>query len=209
MARIGFSPLVVSASGKVKDTVFSRWKGRPYIRARVTPSNPQSEAQTLVRESMARCVELWQSLPDLHKTHWNHYASTYSISGYNAFVKANRYDEQAGDPLVTCPVNPDVPDFPEITCVEGSGDGEIDITWTHFTPPAAADVVVCVRHQTDAVFSAFATHASAWVNDAITLTGLTGGYQYQVYCLIRSQAELDFLYGASAGHDYVIAHEGA
>ncbi len=89
MAIITFSPLVVAASGKVKDTVFSRWKGRPYIRARVTPANPKSTGQVKQRAISTAGVTLWQNTHADLVAAWNTYASPYSISGYNASSKRN------------------------------------------------------------------------------------------------------------------------
>lgn len=50
MAKVKGPLMSLSASGSVADTiVFSIWKGRPYVRELVTPSNPQTADQAAVR----------------------------------------------------------------------------------------------------------------------------------------------------------------
>lgn len=50
MAKVKGPLMSLSASGSVADTiVFSIWKGRPYVRELVTPSNPQTANQAAVR----------------------------------------------------------------------------------------------------------------------------------------------------------------
>ncbi len=52
----------LDASGTVAGTItFSKWKGRNYVRQRVTPANPQSEMQRTYRASMAGLVMLFKS----------------------------------------------------------------------------------------------------------------------------------------------------
>ena len=180
MARITFSPLITAASGKVKDTVFSKWKGRAYIRARVIPANPKSVAQTAVRESMARCVSMWQSFTSGLKAGWGLYAGPFSISGYNAFVKLNRADEQAGNDLLTSPVNNDVLAVSDLAAASGSGSGEIDLTWTDPGQGAGYYAYVLVREsgkdEWDVESSAVVLMSAA----AVTLTGLDAGTSYDV-----------------------------
>ena len=54
MAKVTGPLMSLSASGSVANTlVFSIWKGRPYVRELVKPSNPQTEAQAAVRSILA------------------------------------------------------------------------------------------------------------------------------------------------------------
>lgn len=89
MARITFSPIMVEASGKVGDAVFSRWKGIPYIRSRVTPANPQTEDQMAQRNALKHTLTLWQSIKTWAKAVWNLSASGYAMSGYNRHMDVN------------------------------------------------------------------------------------------------------------------------
>jgi hypothetical protein len=53
MAKVTGPLMSLDASGTVgKTTTFSKWKGRNYVRLRVTPLNPRSNAMQLVRQKM-------------------------------------------------------------------------------------------------------------------------------------------------------------
>lgn len=189
MARISFSPLIVEASGKVKDTVFSRWKGRAYIRSRVTPANPQSAAQTLVRNSLARCVSLWQSFTADMYTNWNTYASPYSISGYNAFVKANRATEQAGTELQVTAVDSVLSGLDTLSAASGGASGEIDLTWTGGSVGADKYAYVLSRLDgTDALVLEESTTTLISAG-ARTISGLSAGDTYQMYVAVFDDTE--------------------
>lgn len=189
MARISFSPLIVEASGKVKDTVFSRWKGRPYIRSRVTPANPQTAAQTAVRESMARCVTLWQSLTADVKANWNTYASPFSISGYNAFVKANRALEQAGSILTVTNVSALLNGLDTLTASTGSGSGEIDLDWTGGSVGADKFAYVLSRKTTLDVLDLEESTTTLISATSTTISGLTASTSYQMYVSVFDDTE--------------------
>ncbi len=131
MARITFGPLVIAASGKVGDTVFSRWKGRPYIRSRVTPANPKTTDQTKQRIRLTNAVFQWQQLPQDIKDRWGEYASPYAMSGYNKWCDVNiptMFHSDNDSPIIT-PANKDVAGPTDFAAVEGSGAKEIDCTW--------------------------------------------------------------------------------
>lgn len=50
MAKVSGPLMSLSASGSIADTItFSIWKGRPYVRELVIPSNPQTAGQAAVR----------------------------------------------------------------------------------------------------------------------------------------------------------------
>lgn len=195
MARITFSPLVTAASGKVKDTVFSRWKGRAYIRARVTPANPQTAAQTAVRNSLARCVDLWQSFQTQVKAAWNLYASPYSMSGYNKFMSANRADEQAASLLQDTPVNTDVNPADTFSAASGAASGEIDLTWTGGTVGADYKAYVLVRLAGADAFVVGDADTVLFSAGALTLTGLVPAATYQVY--LSDEETVDDLFSES------------
>lgn len=90
MALVTFSPLISDIRGKTADAVFASWKGRNYVRQRVVPANPQSVAQTAVRDSLAEAVAIWQQLPAALQTGYGNAAANLNISGYNDFVGRNR-----------------------------------------------------------------------------------------------------------------------
>jgi hypothetical protein len=88
------SPIFSDIRNKLgENVVFSMWKGRPYMRSYVRPSNPKTLAQLANRLDMTRLVTLWQShiaTVPADVTAWNKAALSDLISGYNRFIKGNR-----------------------------------------------------------------------------------------------------------------------
>lgn len=69
------SPLLAQASGSLAGNVFSHNQGGMYMRARATPTNPNTEAQQAVRDGMRNAVFAWSNtLSDLQRENWNTYA---------------------------------------------------------------------------------------------------------------------------------------
>ncbi len=63
MARLTAPLLSLGASGSIaKALVFSSWKGIPYARVHVVPSNPQSVAQQEVRGCFSTLTNLWKRM---------------------------------------------------------------------------------------------------------------------------------------------------
>jgi hypothetical protein len=79
-----------TASGTfAKSLVFSVWKGRPYVRERVTPTNPKSAKQTGVRSLLGFIAQLWTSISVPNKATWVALAAQKSISPFNAYASEN------------------------------------------------------------------------------------------------------------------------
>jgi len=144
MAKISLSPLVVDIRNKVADMVFSKWRGINYVRSRVTPSNPNTQAQQDVRNSLARCVDMWQGLTAVWKAGWAYVASGKSYSGYNRMCSENRAKEEAQNPITASPAT-DVTSLDTFTAATGTATKEIDITFTPGTIPAGSKLQVFAR----------------------------------------------------------------
>jgi hypothetical protein len=70
--------------------VFSKWKGRPYARALVTPKNPKSVAQVGIRAIMKFLTQQWKSgLTAPNKATWDELAAATNISPFNAYIAHN------------------------------------------------------------------------------------------------------------------------
>ena len=194
--RIRFSPLIATASGKAADAVASSWKGRAYIRKLVTPANPQSAAQVLVRDSLARCVTLWRSLHASTKSWLNTYGTSYRMSGYNIFMKKNRALEQAGSVLLPVPAHPNVIVPGSLTFATGAGgSGTVLITWTDDVIANYSDLWVWARESS---LNALGVSNTVAANlDTMTLSGLTAGVNYDLYAAYFNSADLK--YGTSGG----------
>lgn len=180
MARIKFSPLVTDASGSVGDTVFSKWKGRNYIRTRVDPANPQTVNQQNVRDALTEAVAIWQELSTDLKGAFDDGSSGMKISGYNDFVSRNRSHIQAEDGLYGPRHNPELaagnPLLPtDVSASTGASTGEIDISWTD--PGAEAGDYVGVLVYEPAIDSLVEETLDAALvsSTSYTITGVTGG----------------------------------
>jgi hypothetical protein len=113
MAKVVFGGGVVSMSGKIAGSVFSRNKGGAYVRAKVKPSNPKSSSQTLVRGWMSMISQLWRTLGDAAIQQWNAAAKsdasvhknghTSQLSGHQYHQQLNRNLLQVGSSVITSP----------------------------------------------------------------------------------------------------------
>lgn len=144
MAKISLSPLVVDIRNKVADMVFSKWRGINYVRSRVTPSNPQTQAQTDVRNSLARCVDMWQGMQATFTAAWNYVASGKSYSGYNRMVSENRVVEEGLTAITGSPTT-DVSSLSAFTAATGTATKEVDITFTPSPVPVGKKLQVFAR----------------------------------------------------------------
>lgn len=90
MVKVNAPAMSLDASGQLgKSMVFSKWKGRNYVRSLVTPSNPQSAPQTSVRAMMRFLSQYWASQTTGDKATWLALAAMTSISPFNAYVSEN------------------------------------------------------------------------------------------------------------------------
>ncbi|MBA7540041.1 hypothetical protein ES705_32330 [subsurface metagenome] len=200
MARVSYSPLIVAVSGKVADCVFARWKGINYIRSRVKPANPNSAAQQVVRNSLSRCVSLWQSLYAELKTAMDVYAAGYRMSGYNWQVGQNRKDEETYDANAITPANSDIDGAATFTPISGAA-GIITLDWTGGTESANHKVTalhrkVEVASELDAI-TLFEEDTTVWSTNTLSMTGLDTGELYRVW--IINEDTTDDTYSISSG----------
>lgn len=144
MAKISLSPLVVDIRNKVADMVFSKWRGINYVRSRVTPSNPNTQAQQDVRNSLARCVDMWQGLPLVFSNAWKYVASGKNYSGYNQMCSENRVKEQAANEITASPAT-DIESVDTLTAATGTATKEIDVTFTPSPIPTGKKLHIFAR----------------------------------------------------------------
>lgn len=86
MAKVKLSSYLKSVSGNIGGIVFYTCYDREYARIRVTPHNPNTEAQVYIRRSFAGAVKSWQGLPEDKKYRYNKKARHLSMSGYNLYI---------------------------------------------------------------------------------------------------------------------------
>jgi len=90
MVKVKAPMMSLSASGSLGGAlVFSSWKGTPYVRTLVTPSNPRSAAQMGIRAMMKFLSQAWVDLTAPNQATWDEVALNDSISPFNAYVRYN------------------------------------------------------------------------------------------------------------------------
>ena len=88
MVKVNGPMFSLDASGTLADAItFSKWKGRPYVRERVIPSNPKSGAQTGRRAMFRFLTQEWSKLSDANHATWQDLADQIVASNFNAYLK--------------------------------------------------------------------------------------------------------------------------
>lgn len=90
MALVKAPLLSLDASGALADAiVFSKWKGRPYVRSLVKPANPKSGGQVGVRAAFKFLSQEWSGIVAGSKATWEDLAEQDVVSEFNAYMKQN------------------------------------------------------------------------------------------------------------------------
>lgn len=71
--------------------VFSKWKGRPYVRALVTPANPKSGGQVGMRSMLKWLSQEWSGLSAGDQATWLTRAGQAIVSPFNSYVGYNQF----------------------------------------------------------------------------------------------------------------------
>jgi hypothetical protein len=88
MVKVAGPAFSLDASGALGDAiVYSKWKGRPYVRERVIPSNPRSAGQVAMRAMLTWLAQQWDAQSAADKLTWDDPADAEVISAFNAFTK--------------------------------------------------------------------------------------------------------------------------
>lgn len=189
MALVTFSPLISSMSGATAGAVFSRWKGRNYVRERVIPANPQSVDQTTQRNYMSSCVGWWHDLKTTLKASCDELGATWSVSGFNAFVARNLKDMADGVDERIMPLNSPVNPIDNLAAVVGVTDpGDIDLTWTQGEATTGQLTYVAYEKTATPAGQSAITIKDTGVAveaEAYTLSGLDPDEEYNVWLLVE------------------------
>lgn len=140
MAKVTAPALSFGASGSIaKTAVYSKWKGVPYVRQHVVPSNPQTEAQQLTRTTFAQLREMWKLAPQILQGPWNAFAKGRPFTGMNKFVGENirvikgdaNFNDFIASPGAAGGIAPEA-----FSVAPTANAGELELT---FTTPALPD----------------------------------------------------------------------
>lgn len=189
MALINYGPFVSNISGKVGNTVCSRWKGRSYIRERVIPANPQSVDQTTQRNFLAKVVAWWHDIKSALKLPCDELGATWSVSGFNAWVARNLKDMADGVDERIMPLNTPINPIDNISADTGAGvAGDIDLIWDQGEADAGHDMfALCEKSGTPAGQGAMIIKDLAVTADAEAgvVSDLDAGIEYNVWLFVN------------------------
>lgn len=207
MAVVSAPLLSFTAKGQIAKTqVYASWKGRPYVRRLVVPSNPRSTEQTKTRNTFAFLSSVWKIAPSSFRAPWTAYAKKLVMTDRNAFMQKNistLRDETTLDGLILSPgaaggltVAP--------TLTGGSGSITIALTEpdplpTGWTITSAVGVAILDQDPTSGTSYEIFAGSDAATPFSIVLSGLTAG-DYQAggwFVFQRSSSATDLAYGAS------------
>ena len=92
MVKLAGPMMSLVASGTLGNiATFSQWKGRPYCRTRVIPSNPKSGGQVGMRSMFRFLSQIWASLTAPNQATWEERAAAAAIAPFNAFMSYNQF----------------------------------------------------------------------------------------------------------------------
>ena len=147
MAKITGALLSLGGSGTIAKTItFSKWKGQPYARQRVIPSNPQSIAQTTTRGTFANGSNIWKNAGSLLIAPWDRFAQGQSLTGRNAFIGQFVAVLRGLANMQTMVFSPGAKGgvAPVSVAAAAGVAGSIDVTIVPPTPPTGWTVQACV-----------------------------------------------------------------
>lgn len=123
----------LDASGTLaKSIVFSKWRGRTYVRRHAIPANPRSNLQLGMRSVFRYITQAFGTLTQAQKDAWNALAAPDNITQLNAQVRdaQSRARLNLGwrlGPSEGAGTTPDAPD----TLVATAFNKSITLTWAH------------------------------------------------------------------------------
>lgn len=136
MSLVKYGGGVIQMSGSIAGNTFARNRYGNYVRARTTPINPRSTAQSIVRSILSDLTDLWgQDITAAQRTAWNLYASsvamknklgeTVYLSGFNHFIRSNSCRIRAGQAIIEPgPTNFVLPPADPTIAITGSTAGQ-------------------------------------------------------------------------------------
>lgn len=197
--------LSFDAAGQLgKTMVYSKWKGRSYVRRYVTPANPNSADQQSTRNVFRASSDIWRDAPALLRAPWNLFAQGQVLTGRNAFqgsyVENLRGDADFAD-MVFSPGAKGGLAPTSIALTPGAGTMQVDFTnptpptgWTLVSAIAAAILDGDPGSPPETVITADEDDVS---QASVTLSGLSAGLTFVGAWLEWTKADGSTAYGAS------------
>ena len=149
-----FGSIVVDGRGKLGGHVYSKNRGGAYVRTKVTPVNPQTTSQLLVRSIFTMLSQGWRALTDVQRSAWNSAVDNFQRtdifgdikkpSGINLYMRLNQNIINAGGSAIDTPPAPG--DSPENVTFSSAPNGTAPALSIVFAPtPVPADTAYVVE----------------------------------------------------------------
>lgn len=206
MAKPTAPLLSFGASGTIaKTAVFSKWKGRPYVRQHVIPGNPQSTEQTVTRDTFANAGSIWKAAPSLFTAPWDLFAKGQVLTGRNAFMGRFVADLRGLANMDLMPFSPGAKGgLSPLTITATPGVGQITVGTTNPVAPTGWTITAMVAAaianddpQTTTLYTITAGSDAVTFN-SVVLAGLTAAQLYTVGAwLAWTKPDGSVAYGAS------------
>ena len=197
MVKVNAPAMSLDASGSLGGAiVFSKWKGRNYVRTLVRPSNPRSVLQVAVRAMMRFLSQKWAAVAGNEQATWDDLANASSISPFNAYVGFNltNWRQHLAPSMVTPAVRDGT--LATVTSFDATGGFHQAVLALVASVGGTNWGAILHRTPTDVAPETLATVIGVMgVNEAGTFTftdvGLTAGTYYYWYHLFTSHGMLD------------------
>lgn len=209
MALVTGPLLSFSAGGQIAQTqVYSKWKGRAYVRRYVRPANPRSTEQTLTRSVFAWLSNTWRVSPADFQAPWKAAAQNQVMTDRNLWNKRNTTMLRNGIDLEGIVLSPGAKAGLNVdsTITPGAGSISIAIAVPAVLPAGwtiVQGVAVAILQQDPHVDTDYNVYAATDLTApyAPTITGLAAGDYVAGGWLVyqRSASLTDLAYGAAAG----------
>lgn len=214
MAKVTGPLLSFSAGGQIAQTqVYSRWKGRPYVRRYLIPANPRSADQTLTRSVFAWLSNTWQISQGDFQAPWKAAASNQVMTDRNLWMKRNISLLRSGVDLTGLVLSPGARGGLNTTVdITGAvGAINIDVSTPSVLPSGwtiISAVSVAILQQDPHVDTDYSMFTATDLTDpyAPNITGLAAGdYVAGAWLVFQRSASLtDLAYGASIAAEVTV-----
>lgn len=152
--KIKFGAIVTDGRGKIGGHVMSKNRGGAYMRTKVTPINPQTAAQSLVRGNLTMFSQGWRELTESERLAWNNAVVNFQStdifgdikkpSGINLYVRLNSNIAYGGGStfITSPPVLAASPSFVEFTPTVNGTTPALSLVFSPSPVPADTAYVV-------------------------------------------------------------------
>lgn len=153
MAKVKYGEMISDMRGKINGTVHSKNTYGQYMRNKVTPVNPSTTSQAQVRSQFGENSQAWRGLTDSERGAWegasnnflqtNIFGDSFKYTGFNLFMRVNRWLQTISEPTVTTPPIPTAVTNSMITAL--TANGTTGVLTATYDPAIPVDHRVIVR----------------------------------------------------------------